>query len=111
MQKSLFGVPVVVPFLPGNKKSDLYKNVWDQVSRLVSPLPPSEAANHAQDWWEFLSKIAIVTCEYCRVNSGSWVGESAETTIYNNLERWLSTAGPQGLQPSYFSALRITENG
>lgn len=31
---------------------DLYQAVWQQVSRLVSPLPPTEAQgpNHAHDW-------------------------------------------------------------
>ncbi|XP_039266977.2 ubiquitin carboxyl-terminal hydrolase 32-like [Styela clava] len=49
IQRSLFGVPVVVPCMPGNSKKSLYENVWNQVSRFVSPLGPNEVANHAQD--------------------------------------------------------------
>lgn len=49
VRMSLFGVPVVVPCVPGKMKSKLYRNVWKQVSRLVSPLPLSDSANHAQD--------------------------------------------------------------
>nr|XP_018670070.1 ubiquitin carboxyl-terminal hydrolase 32 [Ciona intestinalis] len=48
---SLFGLPLVVPCVPGRPKKDLYSAVWKLVSRLVSPLPPQEATavNHAQD--------------------------------------------------------------
>ncbi|KAK4322970.1 hypothetical protein Pmani_006294 [Petrolisthes manimaculis] len=48
---SLFGLPLVVPCTAATTHQDLYQGVWTQVSRLVSPLPPTEAAvpNHAQD--------------------------------------------------------------
>ncbi|XP_027228164.1 ubiquitin carboxyl-terminal hydrolase 32 isoform X2 [Penaeus vannamei] len=48
---SLFGLPLVVPCSASSTHQDLYQAVWTQVSRLVSPLPPSEAAgpNHAHD--------------------------------------------------------------
>ncbi|XP_068211640.1 ubiquitin carboxyl-terminal hydrolase 32 isoform X1 [Palaemon carinicauda] len=48
---SLFGLPLVVPCHSSTTRQDLYQGVWLQVSRLVSPLPPSEAAgpNHAHD--------------------------------------------------------------
>lgn len=49
----LFGTPIILPCVEDTTNQDLYQFVWTQVSRLVSPLPPSEAksANHAQDWW------------------------------------------------------------
>ncbi|XP_069942662.1 ubiquitin carboxyl-terminal hydrolase 32 isoform X2 [Cherax quadricarinatus] len=48
---SLFGLPLVVPCSTSATHQDLYQGVWTQVSRLVSPLPPTEAAvpNHAHD--------------------------------------------------------------
>ncbi|XP_042222314.1 ubiquitin carboxyl-terminal hydrolase 32-like isoform X6 [Homarus americanus] len=48
---SLFGLPLVVPCSTFATHQDLYQGVWTQVSRLVSPLPPTEAAgpNHAHD--------------------------------------------------------------
>lgn len=52
---SLIGVPVIVPCDERTRNIDLYRHVWTQVSRLVSPLPPSEnnASNHAQDWYAY----------------------------------------------------------
>ncbi len=49
---SLFGTPLILPCDEPTTKQDLYGHVWTQVSRLVSPLPPSESntPNHAQDW-------------------------------------------------------------
>lgn len=49
---SLFGLPLVVPCGSSTSHQSLYQSVWTQVSRLVTPLPPSEAAagtNHAAD--------------------------------------------------------------
>uniref|UniRef100_A0A2R5LJ75 Ubiquitin carboxyl-terminal hydrolase 32 n=1 Tax=Ornithodoros turicata TaxID=34597 RepID=A0A2R5LJ75_9ACAR len=48
---TLFGLPLLLPCHDGTSKQDLYRMVWTQVARLVSPLPPSEATvpNHAQD--------------------------------------------------------------
>nr|CAD7196013.1 unnamed protein product [Timema douglasi] len=48
---SLFGLPVIVPCNDSTTHQDLYQSIWVQVTRLVSPLPPSESAapNHAQD--------------------------------------------------------------
>lgn len=48
---TLFGLPLVLPCHEGTSRQDLYRLVWTQVARLVSPLPPSEATvpNHAQD--------------------------------------------------------------
>ena len=49
---SLFGLPLVVASSEGSTHKSLYERVWGQVSRLVTPLPPSEAAagsNHAAD--------------------------------------------------------------
>ena len=49
---SIFGLPLVVPCLPGQPHRDLYSAVWKLVARMVSPLPPAETSlpNHAQDW-------------------------------------------------------------
>ncbi|CAN0056591.1 unnamed protein product [Lampetra planeri] len=46
---SLFGMPLIVPCAAGTQHCHLYDLVWGQVARLVSPLPPQEASNHAQD--------------------------------------------------------------
>lgn len=48
---SLFGVPLLIPICDGLVNKDLYCNVWLQVSRLLSPLPPStrDQFNHAED--------------------------------------------------------------
>ncbi|XP_066297333.1 ubiquitin carboxyl-terminal hydrolase 32-like isoform X2 [Branchiostoma lanceolatum] len=49
---SLFGTPLILPCGVSSLQQDLYQAIWTQVSRLVSPLPPSEGgrSNHAQDW-------------------------------------------------------------
>ncbi|KRG06553.1 ubiquitin carboxyl-terminal hydrolase 32 isoform X1 [Drosophila mojavensis] len=47
---SLFGVPLLIPNCDGGTHKDLYCAVWQQVSRLLSPLPATtEQANHAAD--------------------------------------------------------------
>ena len=48
---SLFGLPLVVSYTPSTTCQDLYRVVWEQVARLVSPLPPQDQqnSNHAQD--------------------------------------------------------------
>jgi len=48
---SLFGLPLVVSFTSTTTCQDLYRVVWEQVARLVSPLPPQDQqhTNHAQD--------------------------------------------------------------
>jgi hypothetical protein len=49
---SLFGVPLLIPIYDDVKNKDLYCSAWLQVSRLLSPLPPSsskEQSNHAED--------------------------------------------------------------
>ncbi|XP_061923312.1 ubiquitin carboxyl-terminal hydrolase 32 [Entelurus aequoreus] len=46
---SLFGMPLIVPCTVHTTKKNLYDAVWRQVSRLVSPLPPQDSSNHAQD--------------------------------------------------------------
>ena len=50
---SLFGTPIIIPRDENTTCQDLYHFVWVQVSRLVSPLPPSEqrTTNHALDWY------------------------------------------------------------
>ncbi|XP_059478649.1 ubiquitin carboxyl-terminal hydrolase 32 [Neocloeon triangulifer] len=48
-QPSLFGLPLLVPCGQGTTHKALYEAVWRQVARLVSPLPPSSAPNHALD--------------------------------------------------------------
>jgi hypothetical protein len=47
----LFGIPLILTVNDSTTYLDLYKNVWLQVSRLVSPLPPRDSTtNHATDW-------------------------------------------------------------
>lgn len=46
---SLFGVPLLIPLHEGVVNKELYCSVWMQVSRLLSPLPPSSTQNHAED--------------------------------------------------------------
>lgn len=53
---SLFGTPLILPCDEDSTHQDLYKAVWVQVGRLVSPLPPVEGgtpSNHAMDWSDF----------------------------------------------------------
>ncbi|OWF52140.1 Ubiquitin carboxyl-terminal hydrolase 32 [Mizuhopecten yessoensis] len=73
----LFGTPIILPCSEKTNNLDLYQFVWTQVSRLVSPLPPSEAksANHAQDCddslgYEYPFTLKVVqkdglTCAWC----------------------------------------------
>ncbi|KAK3083744.1 hypothetical protein FSP39_002517 [Pinctada imbricata] len=73
----LFGTPIIIPCIDKTTNQDLYQFVWTQVSRLVSPLPPSEAksANHAQDCddslgYEYPFTLKVVekdgmTCAWC----------------------------------------------
>ena len=47
----IFGLPLIIPCNETTTYQDIYKTVWTQVSRLVSPLPPRDStANHAMDW-------------------------------------------------------------
>lgn len=50
---SIFGIPLVMMIAIGETTSqDLYRQVWTQVARLVSPLPPQDflhTGNHAKD--------------------------------------------------------------
>ncbi|KAG1684339.1 Ubiquitin carboxyl-terminal hydrolase 32 [Nymphon striatum] len=49
---SLFGLPIIIPITDTTTNQNIYELVWTQVSRLVSPLPPTEGItvpNHAQD--------------------------------------------------------------
>ncbi|XP_076059243.1 ubiquitin specific protease 32 isoform X2 [Oratosquilla oratoria] len=74
---SLFGLPLVVPCSASTTHQDLYESVWTQVSRLVSPLPPSESPgpNHAHDCddsmgYEFPFTLRVVDregmqCAWC----------------------------------------------
>jgi len=48
---TLFGIPLVLSFNSLTTGQELYSLVWEQVARLVSPLPPHDKAqsNHATD--------------------------------------------------------------
>ena len=48
---SLFGIPLLIPLHDGVQNRDIYCSIWLQVSRLLSPLPPSsrDQSNHAED--------------------------------------------------------------
>lgn len=56
---SLFGVPLLIPLHDGVQNKDIYCSVWMQVSRLLSPLPPSsrEQSNHAEDCDDSMVKL------------------------------------------------------
>ncbi|CAL4132443.1 unnamed protein product, partial [Meganyctiphanes norvegica] len=76
---SLFGLPLIVPCNNLITHQDLYQSVWTQVSRLVSPLPPSETAvpNHAQDCddslgYEFPFVLRVVDHEGLLCASCPW---------------------------------------
>ncbi|XP_059091562.1 ubiquitin carboxyl-terminal hydrolase 32-like isoform X4 [Tigriopus californicus] len=68
----LFGIPLIVPCNETTTLQDLYKSVWTQVSRLVSPLPPRDSStNHATDCddslrYEYPFNLKTVT------KDGSW---------------------------------------
>lgn len=49
---SLFGVPLLIPCYENGTNKGLYCAVWQQVARLLSPLPstPNDQSNHATDW-------------------------------------------------------------
>jgi len=70
---SLFGIPLVVSCTSTTTCTQLYKMVWEQVARLVSPLPPQDQAqsNHATDCddsmgYEYPFVLKAVT------SGGSW---------------------------------------
>lgn len=47
---SLFGMPLLLGCSPGSTCRDVYDMVWQQVTRLLSPMPQSDQTNHATDW-------------------------------------------------------------
>ncbi|CAH0549675.1 unnamed protein product [Brassicogethes aeneus] len=46
---SLFGLPLLLGCSSSSTCQSLYQEVWEQVTRLLSPLPQSDQTNHAQD--------------------------------------------------------------
>ncbi|XP_056633766.1 ubiquitin carboxyl-terminal hydrolase 32 isoform X1 [Diorhabda sublineata] len=46
---SLFGMPLLLGFDDKTTCQSLYEGVWNQVTRLLSPLPQSDQPNHATD--------------------------------------------------------------
>ena len=58
----LFGIPLILSVGESTTLQELYKAVWQQVARLVSPLPPKEATspNHATDWYS--KSVAYLQC-------------------------------------------------
>ncbi|XP_071486831.1 ubiquitin carboxyl-terminal hydrolase 32-like [Diadema antillarum] len=75
----LFGLPLILPCQPSTAREDLYKLVWTQVARLVSPSKPSDHTtghnkNHAEDCdsprqkYPFTLKAVLkdgLTCAWC----------------------------------------------
>lgn len=52
IRHSIFGLPLIIPIIEGGTHKNLYKAVWMQVNRLLSPLPAiTDQANHATDWY------------------------------------------------------------
>lgn len=58
---SLFGVPLLIPLHDGIENKDLYCNVWQQISRLLSPLPVAsrDQSNHAEDCDDSMVRLLI----------------------------------------------------
>ncbi|KAL3270541.1 hypothetical protein HHI36_021079 [Cryptolaemus montrouzieri] len=46
---SLFGLPLLLGCEPRSTCQSMYETVWEQVTRLLSPLPQSDQTNHATD--------------------------------------------------------------
>ncbi|XP_063962632.1 ubiquitin carboxyl-terminal hydrolase 32-like [Lytechinus pictus] len=75
----LFGLPLILPCVPSTTRDDLYKVVWTQISRLVSPTKPTDHntghnKNHAEDCdsprqkYPFTLKAVLkdgLTCAWC----------------------------------------------
>ncbi|XP_030848149.1 ubiquitin carboxyl-terminal hydrolase 32 isoform X3 [Strongylocentrotus purpuratus] len=75
----LFGLPLILPCQPSTTREDLYKVVWTQISRLVSPTKPTDHntghnKNHAEDCdsprqkYPFTLKAVLkdgLTCAWC----------------------------------------------
>lgn len=43
-------MPLLLGCSPGSTCRDVYDMVWQQVTRLLSPMPQSDQTNHATDW-------------------------------------------------------------
>lgn len=78
---SLFGIPLVIVISAGKTTGqDLYRQVWTQVARLVSPLPPQDllhTGNHAKDCddslgYEYPFELKSVTSGGCWCAVCSW---------------------------------------
>lgn len=61
---SLFGIPLLIPLHDGVQNKDIYCSIWMQVSRLLSPLPPSsrDQSNHAEDCDD--SMVSEILCKF-----------------------------------------------
>ena len=71
---ALFGLPLILSCDENTTGLDLYKSVWVQVSRLVSPLPPNQTTNHAADCddslgyeYPFTLKLVRPDGAYCQL--------------------------------------------
>lgn len=47
---NLFGLPLLLGCSRTTSCKNLYESVWNQVTRLLSPMPQSDQTNHATDW-------------------------------------------------------------
>lgn len=71
----LFGIPLILSVNESTTLQDLYKSVWQQVSRLVSPLPPRDSAhNHAADCDDSLRYEYPFTLKLV-LRDGSWCSQ------------------------------------
>ena len=78
---SLFGIPLVIVIGAGKTTcQDLYRQVWTQVARLVSPLPPQDLphiGNHAKDCddslgYEYPFELKLVNSGGCWCSVCTW---------------------------------------
>lgn len=66
----LFGIPVIVPCTSRTRQCDLYKGVWVQVARLLSPPAPGETNCKNGDLGDYPFELRAVqkdglTCAWC----------------------------------------------
>lgn len=67
---SLFGVPLLIPLHNEMENKDLYYNVWQQISRLLSPLPVAtrDQPNHAEDCDDSMVRNLSLNCFEKKIN-------------------------------------------
>ena len=83
---SLFGTPLILPCEDDATNQDLYRSVWQQVGRLVSPIPSSEGSggqNHATDWW-VIDLCSVLTGRKYELTACKFVKNGVTGHIYHS---------------------------